>query len=64
MFLGKNTSHGKDATVNNLNAWGLDSATDHSRVHEAQRHVDVVLYPMFLSATFSSMARRFFFSPR
>ena len=29
--------------MNNLNAWGLDSATDDSRVHEAQRLVDLVL---------------------
>lgn len=43
MFLGKNTSHGKDAAVNNLNAWGLDSATDDFRVLEAQRLVDAVL---------------------
>jgi len=43
MFLGKNTSHGKDAAVNNLNAWGLDSATDYFRVLEAQRLVDAVL---------------------
>jgi hypothetical protein len=46
MFLGKilrNTSHGKDAAVNHLNAWGLDSATDTFRVQEAQRLVDAVL---------------------
>jgi len=43
MFLEKNTSHGKDAALNNLIAWGLDSATDHYRVHEAERLVDVVL---------------------
>jgi len=43
MFFGKNTSHGKDATVNDLNAWGLDSATDDFRVHEAERLVDTVL---------------------
>ena len=29
--------------MNNLNAWGLDSATDDSRVQEAQRLVDAVL---------------------
>lgn len=29
--------------MDNLNAWGLDSATDDFRVHEAERLVDVVL---------------------
>jgi hypothetical protein len=39
----KTTSHGKDAAVNDLNAWGLDHATDKQRVQEAQRLVDAVL---------------------
>jgi len=34
---------GKDAAVNDLNAWGLDQATDKQRVQEAQRLVDGVL---------------------
>ena len=31
------TSHGKDAAVNDLTAWGLDHATDKERLQEAER---------------------------
>jgi len=37
------TSHGKDAAVNDLNAWGLDQATDEQRTQEARQLVDAVL---------------------
>ncbi len=43
VVLEKTNLHGKDAAVNDLNAWGLDQATDKQRVQEAQRLVDGVL---------------------
>jgi len=37
------TSHGKDATVNDLNVWGRKQSTEEQRRQEAERLVDTVL---------------------